>query len=85
MSDYRAELTVIENVIRYSDNQTKRATSWPNKFGAISQSFNPLQCVFVMVFRDGFNAKLFARLMLTSTLIVEAVVTHRKKLAGRTH
>ena len=44
-----------------------------------------LQCVFVIVFRDGLNAKLFAGLMLTSTLIVEAVVTHRKKLAIRTH
>jgi len=37
------------------------------------------QCILIIVFREGLNTKLFAGLMLTSTLIVQAVVRKRRK------
>ena len=39
-----------------------------------------LQSIFFILFHDGLNVKLFAALMLMSTLIVEVVVTRRRKL-----
>ena len=39
-----------------------------------------LQCIFIIVFRDGITLRLFATLMLVSTVIVEVVVTRRRKL-----
>ena len=39
-----------------------------------------LQCIFFILFHDGLRVKLFATLMLVSTLIVEVVVTRRRKL-----
>lgn len=50
--------------------------SWLNWFLLAVFTF---QCLFVILFRERLNAKLFAGLMLTSALIVEAVVTRRKK------
>ncbi len=52
---------------------------WPNfmllTFG--------LQCMFFIIFHDGLGLKLFAGLMLMSTLIVEALVTRKRKLEVR--
>ena len=42
-----------------------------------------LLCILFILFRNGLNVKLFAALMLMSTLIVEAVVTRRRKLEAR--
>ncbi len=39
-----------------------------------------LQCIFTIVFRDGLSLRLFATLMLISTVIVEVVVTRRRRL-----
>jgi hypothetical protein len=39
-----------------------------------------LQCIFTIVFRDGVTLRLFATLLLISTVIVEVVVTRRRKL-----
>lgn len=41
-----------------------------------------LQCLFIIWFRDGLPVKLFAALMLTSTLVVEAVVKKGRKPEG---
>jgi uncharacterized membrane protein YhfC len=37
-----------------------------------------LQCIFFILFHDG-NVRLFAALMLMSTLVVEGIITRRKK------
>ncbi len=42
-----------------------------------------VQCVFIALFHDGLTVKLFAALMLISTLTVEVVVTTRRKLEKR--
>ncbi len=39
-----------------------------------------MQCIFTIVFRDGLTLRLFATLMLISTVIVEVVVTRRRRL-----
>lgn len=44
-----------------------------------------LQCLIVILFRDGLNLKLFAGLMLISAFIVQAVVTRRRNLEAGEH
>jgi hypothetical protein len=39
-----------------------------------------LQCLFFIVFSDELNVKLFAALMIVSTLTVEVIVARRRKL-----
>jgi hypothetical protein len=39
-----------------------------------------LQCMFFIFFHDGLRVKLFAALMLMSALIIQAVVSRRRKL-----
>jgi len=39
-----------------------------------------LQCMLVILFRDGLSIKIFAGLMLMTTLIVEAVVNRQRNL-----
>lgn len=39
-----------------------------------------LQCILIGVFHDGLRVKLFAALMLISTLTVEGVVSRKRKL-----
>lgn len=42
-----------------------------------------LQCIVIALFHDGLPVKLFAALMLISTLTVEGVVIKRRKLEER--
>jgi hypothetical protein len=39
-----------------------------------------LQCIFIILFRDGLTVKFFAALMLISVLIVQAILTRRGEL-----
>ena len=55
----------------------KRSHKWLTYF--LTATF-VLQCIFMMVFRDGITVRLFATLMLISIVIVEVVVTRRRKL-----
>ena len=55
----------------------KRTHTWLVYF--LSATF-VLQCIFIIVFRDGITLRLFATLMLVSTVIVEVVVTRKRKL-----
>lgn len=44
-----------------------------------------LQCLIFILFREGLNVKLFAGLMLISALVIQAIVTRRRKLEAREH
>ena len=52
---------------------------WLNYFLLVTFA---LQCIFFILFGYGLNVKLFATLLLMSTLIVEGVVNRRRNLAG---
>ncbi len=54
--------------------------SWLNYFLLITFS---VQCLFFVLFHDGLNVKLFAALMLISTLALEVVVGRKRKMEER--
>jgi hypothetical protein len=44
-----------------------------------------LQCLILILFRDGLNLKLFAGLMLMSALIIQGIVARRRRLEAGEH